>query len=156
MKILFFALILVGCYDKRVEITPEYIINENWNKRGEEIGANSIEIKRMSLKKDSTLSPFASLTQLDILNKLEVDSSFIYTANVKIKQHESYKNKKIFFNRDNGFYWWTNKGESKIRVLGKLEKNTWYEITRLNYYFYVVYVDSTDKLHRFVVNLANY
>ena len=110
----------------------------------------------MKVKEDSIINPFSDLSQAEILDKLEVDSSFIYAANVKIKPGESYKNKRIYFNRDNDFYWWTNQGESKIRVLGKLEANTWYEISRLNYYYYVVYVDSTDRVHRFVVNLANY
>jgi hypothetical protein len=156
MKIFFIALILAGCSVKKIEITPEYIVNENWNKRSEEIGANSIEIKKMTVKKDSTINPFSDLKQADILNNLEIDSSFIYSANVKIKPGESYKSKRIYFNRDNDFYWWTNQGDSKTRILGKLEINTWYEISRLNYYYYYVYVDSIDRIHRFVVNLANY
>ena len=156
IKTFFFDLILVSCSDKKIEITSEYIVNENWNKRSEEIGANSIEIKRMTVKKDSSINPFSDLNQEELLNKLEIDSSFIYSANVKIKPSENYKSHRIFFNRDNDFYWWTNHGESKTKILGKLKVNTWYEISRLDYYYFVVYVDSADRVHRFVVNMANY
>lgn len=144
---------LIGCLDfnRRIEITSEYIVNDNWNKKGEKTGGNSIEIKKMKVKKDSTINPFSNLNQADILGKLEVDSSFIYAANVKINQ-----GKKIYFNRDNGFYWWTDKGWHKTKILGDLQSNTWYEISRISYYYYVVYVDSTNKVHRFVINLSNY
>ena len=156
--LLLFLVIFIRClnFNKRIEITSEYIINEHWDKRSEEIGANSITIKRMNVKRDSLIDPFSELSQEDILKKLEVDSSFIYTANIKINQGESYKGKKIFFNKDNGFYWWTDQGEQKIKVLGKLQPDSWYEISGLTYYYYVVYVDSTEKVHQFPVNVANY
>lgn len=162
MRIVSLSILLVfmltGCFDfnKRMDITSEYIINEKWDKKKEEIAANSIEIKKMKVKKDSTINPFSDLNQADILNKLEIDSSFIYTANVKIGSEESYKDKKIYFNRDNGFYWWTDQGNHKTKILGKLEINTWYEVSRLNYYYYVIFIDSTDKTHCFIVNVANY
>ena len=91
--------IFVSCTSKKIEITSEYIINENWDKRSEEIGANSIEVKRMKVKKDSTINPFSDLNQSEILDKLEYDSSFSYFANVKIKPQESYQSKKIYFNK---------------------------------------------------------
>jgi len=147
---------LPGCFNEKIEITSEYIVNERWNKRGEEVGSNSIEVKRLKQRKDSTIDPFSDLSQVEILHKLETDSSFIYFANVKIKPEESYKNKKIYFNRDNGFYWITNQGNQKTKTLGKLETNNWYEISRLNYYYYVIYIDSVEKVHRFVINVANY
>jgi len=156
--IILWIFMISGCLDfnKRIVITSEYIINENWTKQGEETSSNSIEVKKMKVKKDSTINPISNLNQSEILEKLEVDSSFIYTANVKINQNESYKEKKIYFNRDNGFFWWTSRGEKKNKILGKLQTNAWYEISRLNYYYYVVYIDSVDKVHRFVINLANY
>lgn len=155
---LLFCLVTIPyCSNKKIEITSEYIINENWNNKDEYIGSNSIEIKRMKVKKDSMIDPFAELNQADILDKLEVDSSFIYTANVKFKNgEEGSSGKKIYFNGDNGFYWWANQGERKTRVLGKLQTNSWYEISRLSYYYYVIYIDSADKVRQFIVNLANY
>ncbi|HMR85490.1 MAG TPA: hypothetical protein PKE30_20235 [Niabella sp.] len=154
--LIFCSIALPYCSSNKIEITPEYIINENWNKRDEGIEGNSIEIKRMKVKKDSMINPFADLTQVDILDKLEVDSSFIYTANVKINNERGNSDKKIYFNRDNGFYWWADQGERKIRVLGKLQTSSWYEISRLSYYYYVIYIDSADKVHQFIVNQANY
>jgi len=160
MKIISVTILLIfmftGCSDKKIEITSEYIINENWDKKGEQVGSNSIKINRMKLKKDSMINPFSDLSQEDILNKLEEDSSFIYVANIKIRQEESYKGKKIYFNRDNGFYWWTNQGNSKTKILGRLEVGNWYVFSRLNPYYEYVYVDSVNKVHRFNVNLANY
>lgn len=154
MKKTHFAIILVlilgGCYDKKIEITAEYIINENWSKKNEQ-AANSIRINRMKVKDDSTINPFSSLNQTDILTKLEVDSSFIYSAIVKIKPGNSYKDTRIYFNKDNGFYWWTDHGNRKTKILGKLEKGTWYKISGLTYYYYVIYIDSSEKVHRFVV-----
>lgn len=160
MKIISVTILLIfmftGCSDKKIEITSEYIINENWDKKGEQVGSNSIKINRMKLKKDSMINPFSDLSQEDILNKLEEDSSFIYVANIKIRQEESYKGKKIYFNRDNEFYWWTNQGNSKTKILGRLEAGNWYVFSRLNPYYEYVYVDSVNKVHRFNVNLANY
>ncbi len=157
ISILLIGLFLFSsCLDEKIEITSEYIINEKWDKKGEEIGANSIEIKRLKQRKDSTINPFSELSQVDILNKLEADSGFIYFANVKIKPRESYKNKKIYFNKDNGFYWVTDQGNRRTKLLGKLEENTWYEISRLNYYYYVIFIDSTARVHRFVINATNW
>jgi hypothetical protein len=149
-------LVLISCssFNKRVEITPEYIINENWTKRGDDIEANRIEISKMKVKDDSTINPFSNLNQTEILDKLKIDSSFIYRM-VKIKPEESYKDKKIYFTTDNGFYWWTDQGNRKTKILGKLEKDTWYEISGLTYYYYyVIYIDNDDKVHRFAVNSA--
>lgn len=156
MKRLFFVLLLAGCSDKRIEITAKYVINENWSKREEEVGANLIEIRRMKLKKDSTINPFSEVSQVELFDKLDVDSSFIYSANVKTKPNESYEGKRVYFDRDNGFYWWSDRGETKTSVLGKLEAGSWYEISGLRYYYHVVYVDSAEKVHAFIVNLANY
>lgn len=148
--------IFISCLNKRIEITSDYVINENWNKRGDETGGNSIAISKMKLRKDSVINPFSNLSQEEILNKLEVDSSFMFIANVKVKQNNTYKDKKIYFNKDNGFVWWTNRGEQSTSIIGSLQANTWYEISRLTYYYCVVYIDSINNVHRFDVNLANY
>ena len=39
--------ISVGCSNKKVTITTEYIINENWSKKAEEKKGNLIEVGRM-------------------------------------------------------------------------------------------------------------
>lgn len=111
----------------------------------------------MKLKEDSTINLFADFNQPEILSKLEYDSSFSYYANVKIKSQESYQNKKIYFNKENDFYWLDDVyGNIKVKTIGKLEKNNWYEISKLKIYSYVLYIDSLDNVHRFTVNLVNY
>lgn len=107
MKTVFFAtlffIIFTGCIDGKIEITNEYVLNQKWTKgkNGEE--ANSIAITKMKVKKDSLLCPLEKLSQDELLEDLEVDSSFSYVAVVKTKPDESYQTKKIYFNRDNGF-----------------------------------------------------
>lgn len=49
-------LIFSSCYHKRIEITPEYIINENWNKTNENAWANSITIQKMKIIRDSIMN----------------------------------------------------------------------------------------------------
>lgn len=145
--------IISGCSTEKIEITADYIINPNWDEQ-----ANAIKINKVKLKKDSTINPFSELIQEEILNKLEEDSTYIYYANAKIKQGESYKNKKIYFGKDNGFTWLNDNTEIRTRVLGNLQPKTWYKFSHLltyPYYIYV-YIDSINKAHRFDVNLANY
>jgi len=91
----FILLLLIGCTDKKIEITSVYIINENWDEQ-----ARAIKINKMKLKTDSVID-FAHLNQVDIVSKLREDSSFLFYANVKIEQGDSYENKKIYFNQEN-------------------------------------------------------
>jgi hypothetical protein len=138
--------------DKKIEITSEYIINDNWNKI-----AKAIKVNKMKVKKDSVLIVDNNISQADLLNKLETDSSFIYYANV-LTNKQSFKDVKIYFNRDNGFYWSGENSNDTTRIIGSLEKGNWYKFSHLVTYPYYVYVylDSSNKVHRFDVNLANY
>ena len=154
---------IIGCSEKKVEITPEYIINENWNKENEKAWANSITIQRMKVKKDSSIDPFSELNNAELLNKLEEDTSFMHYANVKIKHEESYKKKKIFFNQFNGFYWGSksrHNSQDTTPVIGNLQLKNWYRFTDLgvigNPYYIYIYVDSSNTTHRFDVNLSNF
>lgn len=147
-----------GCsLKKETEITSEYIINQNWSKNRGRAGGNSIQIVKLKVKKDSLISPFKNLDQAELLTKLEHDSTFIYSANIKIGAEESYSEKKIYFDKDNGFYWWTNFGNSKTKTIGRLKPNSWYEFTRLKPYpYYIIYIDSAYGVHRFSLNQSNY
>lgn len=151
-----FSLMLAGCSNREINITPEYIINEHWGQQ-----ANAIEVSRQKVKKDSMINPFLDLKQGDILENLEVDSSFVYQANVKIDHHRSYKNQKIYFNRYNGFYWrkgFFGKNGDTVKVIGDLQKDNWYKFSYLvtHPYYVYVYVDSSGIIHRFDVNVSNY
>lgn len=152
-----FALVIAGCSKKKIEITPEYIINENWSKKNDEGGGNSIKIDRMTIKKDSILDPFSELNNKEILSKLEEDSLFRWYANIKI-DGESYKNLKVFFNKSNGFAWLDDVKKKHTMILGNLQKENWYKFSHLlsHPYYVYVYIDSLNKAHRFDVNLSNY
>jgi hypothetical protein len=152
----FFCVFHIGCSQENVTITAEYIINEKWNERGEQVGSNSIRISKMRVKKDSILNPVPSPPQADILGKLEIDSSFIYYANVKIPEGESYNGKKIYFNKDNGFTWRNHVTGMETKFLDDLQPGNWYEFSGLRHSPSYIYVDSVNKVYRFDVNTANY
>ena len=101
MKYLFFLMLFFsGCsLKKETEITSEYIINQNWSKNRDRAGGNSIQIVKLKVKKDSLISPFKNLDQAELLTKLEHDSTFIYSANIKIGAEESYSEKKYILIR---------------------------------------------------------
>ena len=154
--VILFTFLLSGCFNEKIDITTEYIINESWSNKAEKIGANSIEIVKLKLKKDSMINSFTDLSQGEILNKLEEDTSFGWVANVKIQKGGNYNTKKVLFNKDNGFDWWGKDGIRKTKIIGKLEKNSWYKISRLSYYYFIIYIDSVENVHRFVINQTNY
>ena len=154
--------LFTACSSKKIEITSEYIINENWNRRDEQALANSITINRIIVRRDSIMNAFSDLGQTELLSNLEEDSSFMHYTNIRIKEGESYSNKKIYFNRDNGFYWGSNSRHNsadKVKTIGNLQKNNWYKFSYLGtmavrYIF--VYVDSANHVHRFDVFHSNY
>lgn len=155
MKILAFivaGILLPGCKNKMILITHEYIVNENWTE-----SVNAIEISKMRLKKDSAIN-IGNLNQVDVVKSLEVDSSFIYSANVNINLDEEVIGRKVYFGKDNGFFWWTHGGNMKTAILGNLEKNQWYKFSHLLTHPYDVYifVDSSYVVHRQDVIRSNY
>jgi len=157
-----FLCLFTACSNKKVEITSEYIINENWNKANEEALANSITINRMKVREDSIINAFSDLDQSELLSKLEEDSMFMHYTNIRIKEGESYSNKKIYFNRDNGFYWGSKSRNNSIdrsKKIGNLQNNNWYKFSNLGtivvQYIYV-YVDSINHVHSFNVFHSNY
>ncbi len=153
--ILICVLFFTGCLSsgQQIEITPEYIINGNWDEH-----ANALEVSRLKVKKDSAINPFSSLSQVEILDKLDVDSSFIFFTNIKYNG-EKYSTRKVYFNKDNGFPWLADKyGNTKVKTIGNLQSDNWYKFSHLltHPYFVYVYIDSVNKVHWFDVNLANY
>src|SRR5688572_1370091 len=78
--------LLTACSSKKIEITNEYIINENWSRQNEQAGANSIAINKMKVKPDSSFNPLSDLSQYEVLNKLDDDSSFTYYTNVRLME----------------------------------------------------------------------
>src|ERR1043165_7759048 len=127
-----FLVFLTSCINKEVHITSEYIINPNWNEQ-----ANYIQITRMNLKKDSIID-LNNLNQVDVVKRLEPDSSFIYRANVTIDRGESYKDKKILFTKNNNFYWRGKTFNDTTKIIGKLQSGYWYKFSYLVTHAYYV------------------
>lgn len=157
MKIISVTILLIfmftGCSDKKIEITNEYVVNSNWDEH-----ANAIEVIRLKVKSDSVINPFSDLNQIEILDKLEDDSSFIFFANVKYNR-EKYSTRKVYFNKDNDFLWLAdNIGDVRVKTIGNLQPGSWYKFSHLvtHPYSVYVYIDSINKTHRFDVNVANY
>lgn len=150
----------IGCYDKPT-ITKDYVINPNWNETN-----NDFTIVRMKFKDDTVSISSNDSCQPDIRNKLIEDPNFYYTANVKYNG-ESYSKRKVYFNKDNGFMWWEWKDGSEWwegrfksgkRVLGELERNTWYLLAGLSQFktLYYVYIDTEGEVHYFTVMASNW
>ena len=159
-KIVFIIFIglLFSCI-KEIEITKEYISNENWDDKSN----NSILIQKM-LVIDNSLNIFdpdfvMEPNHWNIVNKLELDSSFVssyWGLNTSDKDRPKLKGK-VYFDKNNGWNWYVN--GIKKPTIGNLRNNTWYkfsELTMNTAYYKYVYVDSNGKTHVFSVNLANF
>jgi hypothetical protein len=157
VSLLIIVLILISCSNKRIEIASDYIINENWSKKNDDVGGNSIKITKMAIRKDSIINPFSELNNREVLSKLEEDSLFRWYAIIKI-DGGNYENRKIYFNKDNGFTWLDDVENKRTMIFGNLEKGSWYKFSQLVSYPYDIYIfiDSANVAHRFDINLANY
>jgi hypothetical protein len=145
------SIFTTGCFNigtKEIEITSTYIINDRWDDQ-----VTNLIIKKLRLKKDSIID-FNTLNQVDLLNKLEIDSSFIYSTNVT--HHDK---KEVYFNQDNGFHWWNNDGSVKTKTIGNLEKENWYSFSGFfmaSCFSTYVYVDNRNNIIKQHINLCNY
>jgi len=140
---------LNSCTGKKIEITSEYIINENWD----EI-ANSLSISRMKLKPNKTIN-LNDLNQVDVVNSLNIDSSFRYFANVKSPQTLAIK--QVYFDKDNGFDWLKESDYGKFKRIGTLKSNSWYKISLDTYSNQIyIFLDSSNRVYRQDVLPTNY
>ena len=159
MRIIFFLLLfaLISCSSEpRIVITKKSISNEYWDSYN-----NAIHVDRMKIKKDSTIdvstSDFDTNTGWSLFNKLEMDSTFYFGYNgLNIKKDKPLLTGKVFFDRDNGFEWYTGKGN--IKIVGVLENETWYLISglRTEPYELIIYVDENEQVHRFNKLASNF
>lgn len=139
--------LLIGCKEKDIIITKDYVINPNWNEK-----SNLIELVKMKYKNNYDSIDLKTAKITEIGNKLEEDTSFTFTANINYNG-EDYSARKIYFNKDNGFLWWDNslKSSSSKKVLGELQLGTWYILAGLSNVrtIYYIYIDSQGKVHSF-------
>ncbi|MAT90947.1 MAG: hypothetical protein CMC35_09665 [Flavobacteriaceae bacterium] len=167
--LLFFGFLITGCYffeKKEIVITNEYIINENWINNH-----NGILIERMKIKEDSRLDVLSSdfdnggVNNWNIVNKLEPDSSFVYSYNVgsvyePSKSLSKLSDKKLYFNKPNESLWVKGKTSGDtVETIGKLKNDTWYrfsELTPITKFFVFIYVDKNGRTHRYDQDLSNY
>jgi len=143
------SLLIVSCSfsEKEVVITKDYIINPNWSKQ-----ANTLTVTRMRFKESLEID-INDVSPALLVQVLERDSTFMFTANVAFDGVE-YAKRKIFFNKANGFYW--RKFPSvdpsrsfKIEMLNELEAGIWYRLGGLSTIstLYYIYIDTRDSLH---------
>jgi len=157
LPIFFILLFALSCAnEKEVTITKDYVINPNWDKV-----SNSITLERMCLKNCSSID-YLNAEPSELINKLETDTNFAYSANVKFNGVE-YSQRKVFFNKENGFVWRKRPDLDPSRnltfsTLGELEKETWYFLGGLSNIrtLYYLYTDSDGKLHKYKVSAVHW
>lgn len=159
---------LSGCYfheKKKIVITNEYILNESWSNNH-----NGILIEKMKIKSDSSLNVLDSgfnsggINNWNVVNKLELDSSFVYSYNVGSAYEPNsslseLSEKKLYFNKPNKSLWVKGRfSGDTIKILGNLKNDSWYkfsELTPITKFFVFVYVDDNGKIHRFDQDLSS-
>lgn len=137
---------LTGCIRTEIEITPEYIYNNNWSEY-----SNAIDISLMKLKPNKTLE-LNSLNQGDVVDNLEMDTLFRYFTNAKKSEVSGGK---VYFNKDNGFFWSDDK--KSMKVIGNLKRNSWYRFAFDSYQNKIyIFIDSLNAVHTQEVVPTNY
>ena len=152
---LFFSLLsCIGRKEAEVTITKEYVINPNWDKVD-----NSFDVIKMNIKDSSDTINLKKVSSLELFKNLVEDTGFIYRASVSYNGTK-YSERKVYFNRDNGFPWWgdLHKSTSTKSILGELQRKTWYFLGGLGEEktLYYVYLDSLDSLHTFRVPASDW
>lgn len=150
-------LTLISCKEKEVTITKDYVINPNWDERD-----NSFRVFRMNLKDSSDNINLKNVTPTELLKNLTEDTSFSYVANVKYNG-EKYSERKVYFNKDNGFVWRKPPNLDPSRnleyeTIGELQQETWYFLGGLSntHTLYYVYIDSLDSLNSFRIPASSW
>lgn len=152
-----FLSLLCNCtslVDEKIIFTRDYIINPNWT------GQNStLDIVKM-VQKDSTkvIDP-KNTNYIDLSNKLMKDLSFSFGATIT-NNGVSFSERKIYFNKDNGFSWWKDVHDSKSsrKILGELELETWYLLYGLSNdgSAHFVYIDSDNTTYQYKKLASNW
>jgi hypothetical protein len=141
-----------GFKGKEVTITKDYVINPNWSEAD-----NCLTVSRMMLKDSCQTISLRSPSENELLNWLIEDTSFEFIACVKYNG-EDYDERKVYFNKDNGFLWRRLDGSDPRKILGEFQQNTWYILSGLsmNMGWCYVYLDTSDSLHVYKVwNMRN-
>jgi hypothetical protein len=150
-------LLLCACTvlgEKEVTITEDYVVNPNWNKQ-----SNSFDVVRMLPKDTVNYIDPEQTDYIELANSLVEDDTFSYSADVDYNGTD-YSERKVYFNKDNDFLWWADLHDSNStkKILGKLEKETWYLLGGLSSKgsLFYIYIDPSGKLHRFKKLASNY
>lgn len=146
---------MFGCNKKDVTITKDYVLNPNWSEVD-----NSICVSKMQYKDSSKTFDLIEPSIIELRYDLITDTSFSYMAKV-VYNGVDYAERKVYFNRDNGFPWSNlnnRHSNCKKEILGELQPNTWYSLTMSNKgTYYYLFLDTSDSLHVFEVNsMTNY
>lgn len=155
---IFLMLLTLGCKEKEVTITKDYVINPNWDEVD-----NSFAVYRMKLKDSSQIIDLKDPSEPELYHGLIKDTSFSFVTNVEYNG-EDYAKRKVYFNRNNGFAWTKSPDIDhdwiKYETIGELQQETWYlfyGLSKIHTTAYYVYIDSSDSLHVFKVStMTNY
>lgn len=146
--IILLMLLTLGCKEKMVLITKQYVINPNWNENN-----NSFAIHKMKLIDSSQTIDLKDPTEPELYHKLVIDTTFSYIANIRYNG-ENYKKRKVYFNRYNDFLWWGDfhKSNSSKKILGELQQDTWYLMVGLSQFktMYYIYIDLSDNIYIYI------
>lgn len=156
--------------ERKVTIDRTQIFNSYWNEFN-----FSLRVDSMYVKKDSVLDIFGDSfdknlpNHWNISNKLETDSTHYFgftlnyfkhstdiSENAEMKSDENKIKPTVYFNKNNGFTWYSSKGKQEI--IGELKNDCWYRFSQLTGVgiIYFVYVDSSGVTYSFQQNLSNY
>jgi len=144
----FLLLFLLGCEEKEITITKDYVINPNWDEMD-----NELSIVRMNLINNSDNINLNNVSPSDLLEKLTKDTCFSYETNIKFNGVE-YAKRKVYFNRNNGFVWIINpRINFECETIGELQRNTWYKLSGLSNIktLHYIYIDSLNNVRLFKV-----
>ena len=155
-SIIIAAFLSISCRTNKVIITKEYVINPNWTPTD-----NSFEVQKMKPKDSTIIINLVNPSETDLYYGLIADTTPSYVCNVKYN-NIPYSNRKVYFNKDNGFNWFEFKNARlgmSLKILGDLQPTTWYLLAGLSQFggMYYVFLDTSDSLHVYKVStMTNY
>jgi hypothetical protein len=152
LMLIFYMILLklVNFNGEEITVTKDYVINPNWSETN-----NHISFSRMMLNDSCRTIGLKNPSEPELYYGLKSDPNYTYEASVKYNG-EDYAERKVYFNRDNGFLWTKHRdGSDQKKIIGELQQDTWYQLSGLSprpNIWYYIYLDSLDSLYVFTVS----
>lgn len=138
---------------KKVIVTREYIISPHFNEYHRQFGVQKLRLKE-GVDKSSIVLDSINGTYFPV-DSFEVESDFVYYGGIW-DWDESWKERKIYFNRHNEGLIWRDSNQDEISdtAIGNLEYGCWYRFHRIysnNVSSLICYVGESGHLRTFVI-----